>query len=506
MLVRCLRLFLTLLLGLTATVLAAPPEPLNDRQQAVLNGLARDRYSGRWTELTTNQLADMHRRADAYLTDLRRYHLPGGLVASAEFSDTNRTSVVRYHGIEDSAAWTGFALAAHSFRYAVTRDTQAFEDIRKSLAGVELLLQVSGRPGYLPRFVGPAKDEAYAKFYATWGGADPTRPGFGKLAFQGTGTNSHLVWLGGPSREQYSGVNFGLMWVYLLVQRETAIRARAAGAIELMLERLEQDDGRIDDGQGNRTFVTPLLETTLLRSGATVNATKYRLKFEAKAKDFFDSTTFSPLIRYADYAPNVFNFANLAILSKLEQNNAGRKLMFQERLNQMMRDAEPHLNPFFAGCYAGAFDRLPTGAALTVTLQGVLFEFPAPPRWAASRDHAPQMEERQLLTANDRKWSKLALPIAERPPAPFQWASSPFELSGGAGPLVAHPGVDYLIAFWMGRDATIISSEDAPPPVAAASTRRSGRTAATNAPARATGTNSTPLPRATNAPVRSPTP
>lgn len=467
-------------------VRAGAAEPLTERQRVILANLAKDRYGGRWTELTTNQLADLHQRADAYLRDLRRYHLPGGLVASVEFSDTNRTSVVAYHALEDSAAWTSFAIAAHAFRFSVTRDPRSFEDIRASLTGLELLLKVSGRPGYLARFAGPANDPAYARFYATWGGPDPTRAGFGKLAFPGTGTNAHLVWLGGPSREHLAALNFGLMAAYQLAQRDVEIRNRVAAAIQLVVERLREDHNRLDDGQGNLTFLTPLLETALFRSAATVNSTKFRVEFEAKAKEFLTGGFTVPLQRYANYTPNVFNFASLITLSRQEQSESSRRLLFQERLNQLMREAEPHLNPFFAGCYAGAFERLPNMAALTVTLQGMLYDFPAPPRWATPVD-LTQATEIPIVEANHQRWSKLALPTGARPPAPFQWAASPFALKGGAGSLVAHPGVDFLLPFWMGRDATLISSEDVPQTAQAASgrtTRPASRPGTTNAPAR----------------------
>jgi hypothetical protein len=138
----------------------AAAEPLTDRQRTVLKGLARDRYNGRWIDLTTNQLTAMRQRADSYLADMAKHYLVGGLVVSARFADTIRSAVSRQEAAEDSAAWTGLRLSAPTFRYIVSRETNAFGDLRRSLDGIDRLLRVSGEPGYLARFCARADDPA----------------------------------------------------------------------------------------------------------------------------------------------------------------------------------------------------------------------------------------------------------------------------------------------------------------------------------------------------------
>ncbi len=454
------RSFFIALLGFVAAGLPGfgqSANALTDRQRTVLNGLARDRYTGRWVELNTNQLAAMHRRSDAYLADLRRYHRVDGLIVSARFADTNRSRITRYEATQDSAAWTAISLAAYTFRYVVTRDTEMFKDLRASLDGIDRLLNVSGKPGYLARFSARADDPAFRPAYATWGGANPERSGFGKLAFSGSGKYGNEVWLGGPSRDHYAAVNYGLMTTYQLVRDQT-IRSQISNTVTLILNRLEMDGWRIDDGQGNRTYVPPLLQAALLRSAATINPARYRKEFELKAAEYLKLPPPS-VLQYSDYAPNVFNMASLNVLCRLEINEPSRKLLFQERLTEMMRQAESHLNPFLAGCYLEGFEKIPSSSALLVTFQGVLFEFPDPPRWATPLDQS-QDRELAFLDANGQRWSKFTLQLLQRPPAAFQWAASPYQLAGGEGALVSHPGVDYLVAFWIGRDTSLIPSED----------------------------------------------
>ncbi len=417
-------------LALVALVAASPLRAeLSDRQLKALDGITRERFSARWTELGTNELADLRKRADAYLDEVRDHHLVGGQIVSVRYTDTNRTTVERYEALEDSAAWTGLALAMHAYRYAVTRDNRdlvhdnpSLPAIRGLLDGVETLLHASGRPGYLPRFVGRSQNEAYAKFYATYGGADETRKGFGKLAFP-SGTNAPgMVWLGGPSRDQYAALNFGFVTVWQLVRNDLRIRQRVATNITLMLERIEADGGRLDDGKGNLTFITPALGTALFRTGATVRPDLYAAAYDRRVRDLLDQTP-SGMVRYGDSRPGLFSAFNLLSLCRCETNQT-RLLLFQDRLSQLWRDTGPQLNPMVAACYVGAFTRVPNDAYALATLQGILSQFPDPPRWSLAGDNSTNAG---MLTVEvgGVKWSKFAQPLDRRPVAPFQWAFPP---------------------------------------------------------------------------------
>jgi len=485
-----------LLAGTLLSFSARAAEPLTDRQRTVLKGLSRDRYTGRWIDLTTNQLMAMRQRADAYLADLPKHHLPGGLVVSARFADTNRSAVVRYEAAEDSAAWTGLLLSAHTFRYIVSRETNAFGDIRRSLDGIDRLLRVSGKPGYLARFSARADDPAYRPVYAEWGGTDPARNGFGKLAFAGNSPFGKEVWLGGPDRNHYAAVNFGLLTVYQLI-RDQAIRSQVSNSVMLMISRLQKDDWRIDDGYGNRTFVSPLLRAALLRGAATIDPAHHYPEYVKQAEQYLRLPP-PALLQYSDYAPNVFTVASLSLLSRLELNEPNRKLQFEERLTEVMRQVESHLNPFLVACFVESFRKPTISSGIIVTLQGVMYEFPDPPRWGKPVDQTLD-RDLSVIEANGEKWSKFTVQMAQRPPAPFQWADSPYRLRGGHGALVTHPGVDFLTAYWMGREREVIPSEDYVP------LREERRTAAprgTNSTTSASRTNRTDAPKSANSPAK----
>ncbi|HTH48595.1 MAG TPA: hypothetical protein VMB21_13870 [Candidatus Limnocylindria bacterium] len=488
--------FRILWLALVALVATLPLRAeLSERQLKALDGITRERFTARWTELGTNELAELRKRADAYMDELRDRHLVAGQVVSVRYTDTNRTAIERYEDLGDAAAWTGLALAMHAYRYAVTRDNRelvhdnpSLPAIRTLLDGVDTLLRVSGRPGYLPRFAGPAKDPAFAKVLATYGGADENRPGFGRLAFSG-GTNAPgLAWLGGPSRDQYAALNFGFVTIWQLVRNDLRIRQRIATNVILMLDRIEADGGRLDDGQGHITFVTPALGAALWRTGVTISPDRFGAAYDRRASQFLGLTP-TGMIRYGDSRPGLFTAFDLLSLSRLETNQT-RRLLYQDRLSQLWRDCGVQLNPLVAACYVGAFERVPNDAYALATLQGMLSQFPDPPRWSEAHDNSTNAG---ILTVEvgGVKWAKFAQLVDHRPVAPFQWAQSAYVLSGGESAPVTHPGLDYLLAFWMGRDAGVIPSEDALPPLASTFPLRRGSNR-TNTPS---ATNRLTLPR-----------
>ena len=470
---------------------------LSARQLTALDGIARDRFTARWSELGTNDLTHLRQRADAYLEQFQGKYLVGGQVVSLRYTDTNRTAVERYEALDDSAAWTGLALAMHAYRYAVTRDDRlmvqdnpSLPAIRSLLDGVDSLLHASGRPGYVARFSGRAGDESYARFYATYGGVDETRKTLGKLAFAGGPKAPGSVWLGGPSRDQYAALNFGFVTVWHLIYSDPQLRQRLATNITLMLDRIEADGGRLDDGHGHATFVTPTLAAALWRTGATMRPDRYARGYDQRVREFLDLP--SPgMIRYGDSRPGLFAAINLLSLSRLEPPGSTRRLLYQDRLSQLWRDSSAQLNPLVAACYVGAFERAPNDPSALATLQGLLTQFPDPPRWSFARDRATNRAI-PTLVVNGVKWAKNAQLLDRRPVAPFQWAQSAYALSGGDPAPIAHPGLDYLLAFWMGRDAGVIPSEDAPPAVTTTPQERRSNSR-TNASA-ATNRLSRPLP------------
>ena len=460
--------------GLAAVLLALLALParagLNDLQLRTLDGISRDRFTTRWIELNTNELAAARLRAEAYLDNLRDHHLVGGQVVSVRYTDRNRTQVVQYENLADSAMLCGLLLETHSIRFSTTRDDRevihgnpSLPAIRELLSGIEQLIRASGRDGYLPRFVGRADDPAYKPYYANFGGPDPQRAGLGRSAYLGTNAGAKVVWLGEPSREAYAAINLGLASTWHQI-REPSIRNRASNIVCRMLKRISDDGWQLNDGQGHVTFLTPSLTAALLRTGATIRPDLYQREFEKRVPEFL-SLPPPGVVRYGDIRPGVFNMINLFALWHFDTNDT-RKIQYQDRLTQMWHECSPQLNPLLAVSYVSCFVRLPNDPAALAVVQGSVAQFPSPPRWAARTDGSGATN-RPTLTVNGETWSRFALPFDLRPVAPFQWAQSSYMLRGGEDAPVAHPGVDYLLMFWLGRESSLVQPEDAVTQVAA---------------------------------------
>src|SRR5687768_18016820 len=68
--------------------------------------------------------------------------MPYGTVMNPIFQSPDSEIVRTYDNGMDSAIWTGHYLAAESYRYAVTRDPAALENVRNALTGIENLRAV----------------------------------------------------------------------------------------------------------------------------------------------------------------------------------------------------------------------------------------------------------------------------------------------------------------------------------------------------------------------------
>lgn len=505
---------------LLCLALRASAGELSPVQQRVLQGIARDRYAGRWVDLTTNQLLELRKKAEAYDQRLRDRHLPGGMVVSLRFASTNSDEVVSYEALDHSAAWTGLYLAACSYRWAVLHESRNLGDVRSALDGLSRAIQSTGRPGVLPRFAGRAADDLYRKAYSKYGGEDPKRPGFGRLAFRGDGEQANLVWLGGPTREDYAGVNLGLAtaWFYL---RDPKIRGQISNIVQLVVSRMEEDSWKLDDGKGHVTFVDPLLTAAWLRTAATVDPKRFGEKYDRRISDFLKAREDADLpetgmCRYCDAGPGFFRLANLVALNRNETNQT-RRLAFQDMVTKVWQQSQVNLNPWPAVAFLSGFERIPIDSSARSIVQGLLYEYPDPPRWSAARDNSadPLIE---VITADGRPVTRYAQLLGNRPVAPFQWAVSSCEVHGGVDEPVVHPGLDLLLAYWIGRDVAVTPSEDSvapldlklrPTPVKGGRTNAPvGRTnrvdrggSATNTPFRSLGSGRT-SGTSTNAPSR----
>jgi hypothetical protein len=419
---------------------------LSPEQLGVLSAIARQQPIEHWPELTSVQFRELQTNVDAHLLNCRQHHLRNGLVADILFTGYDRGAVAKLDGVGDSATWTGHYLAALSLKFAVTKEDALLNEIDQALIALDVLTRVSGREGYIARYAGPCGDPAYEKYYRDYGaGPDPLRPGFGTWAYLGAGNDTNLVWLGSSSCDPYIGVNLGLATTFRLV--EAGHRARVRALIELITDRLIQDRWLIDDGHGHITAATPSMVAAQLSTAVMVNPQKYQALYRQRAVLLGPP---SPLNESEHYTSNNLTFITQYLLAVLETDLA-QKAKYQQMMKTLWTQSSHHLNPWFAALYTCATGDTSNPIA-RATIQGVLFQFPEPPRWAKIIDNRTRPDI-EVVGFGDNIRSKFALSIQVRPVSDFMWQRSPFELTGGSAVPLQYPGIDAFLPYWLARQS-----------------------------------------------------
>ena len=182
--------------------------------------------------------------AIAISKNIRARHMPFGTILDPIFATPESEEIVGYTHCGDSAIWTGHYLAAEAFHYKATGDPDALDSVRVALSGLEGLLDVTGT-NLLSRCLFPVNSE-YAQAMIQ------------EEASHGLYQNTEFgwYWIGGTSRDQYSGVFFGLGVAHDLVD-DPQVRAGIAPLTTLLLDFLRGHDWnvRMPNGSISTTFI-----------------------------------------------------------------------------------------------------------------------------------------------------------------------------------------------------------------------------------------------------------
>lgn len=147
-------------------------------------------------------------KSEHFETDMAMYHLNGpGLFSGAEFNSKGK--FVQYTLDGDGSLWTGMYLGAMAMKYKMTKDNEALEQVKKSLRGLMLLMDVTGN-----------KEEFARSAVAYKEGAS-----LGEKLHRGTGEYSNVIWLEGGNNDMFKGIIHGFIWAYnILPDSEQKLR------------------------------------------------------------------------------------------------------------------------------------------------------------------------------------------------------------------------------------------------------------------------------------------
>src|SRR5579884_829656 len=181
--------------------------------------------------------------AVAISKNIENRHFPHYTLLDPIFDSPTGNQIVSYTRCGDSALWTGFYLAAESFRYKVTQSSDALAAAERALAGIQSLVDVTGN-NLLARCLLPDT--------SPYGPAIESEEAHNGIYRSGPGN----VWVGNTSRDQYSGVLFGLGVAYEMID-DSAVRSSVAALVTRLVQFLKDHGWTVvlPDGTITATFL-----------------------------------------------------------------------------------------------------------------------------------------------------------------------------------------------------------------------------------------------------------
>jgi len=349
-----------------------------------------------------------------------------------------------YTQAADNAIWTGHYLAAESFRYSVTTSADALANISKAVKGITALIDVTGT-GLLARFLIPLSSP-YAESVL---GEEAASHGRHDVTYNGV----PYGWLGNTSRDQYSGVFFGLGVAYSLVA-DVAIRKEIRRDVSHMLKFLVRNgwNVRMPDGTISTTFAgRPDQQLSFLQVGRLVDPAKwdapYRLARTAYASSVglpISSECLDPYGSYYKFNLDHINFYNLI---RLEEPGTPRNF-YLSAFTMLRNCTRSHQNAHFNMIERGLQGASSTRDAETVNMLGLWLLRPRRNIYVDNTGKYPACGTNRACSP---------IPVNDRYPTDFLWQRSPFQLSGGEDGTVPTPGVDYILPYWMARYYQVVT-------------------------------------------------
>jgi hypothetical protein len=483
-----------------------------------------DSVTQSWIEPVDDGVDQLHNRARVYLPWLRERMMPAGGVMATVFTDTRFETVSSYGGERDPAIWTGAYLAAEALRYLSTGAADARSQLAETLRVLHRWWNLPGDPGYLARFAAsadsdpavlstlPAGDEEVHLGTLYEGQSWNWRGNVSRDQYQGVLLGYSLAYdaLSDPALREMIRADLVEFAEQLMQRQERDVVIQINGQrFELTLELenavyLEQEmrDGKptleIDietgDVRGYGVLVfwprptdyirqipgfgwLPAIElpTQAIQLAATFRAAlqvsadvpEYSARHQAIA-DYYERHVADWLELAKDWrmrqdCGDAYHGINIAFMpaytwARLETNASRRAQIRRDVLQARLWPAvEDDKNVFFAFLYAS---QAPTGTEVSPIIAShaaQLAGFRAAPHQAVAVDLTGVYPEDPDCPGQ----SAIAIDVSQRVPASFIWQDKPFDWYDPGFERRLFGGVDYLLAYWLGRYSGFID-DDAP--------------------------------------------
>jgi hypothetical protein len=342
-----------------------------------------------------------------------------------------------YTQAADNAIWTGHYLAAESYRYRVTRSADALANARKALVGITALIDVTGTD-VLARFLIP-RSSPYADAIL----AEEAHEGIYEATYKG----EPYAWLGNTSRDQYSGIFFGLGVAYDMIA-DAAMRTEIRSDVSRMLTYLLSNGWSVmmPDGTPSTTFIgRPDQQLSFLQVGRRVDPARWDAVYQAERAALAATVPLPIQAECGDPHGSYYKFnldhINLYNLIRLEEPGPFLTI-YLSAFTTLRTCTRTHGNAHFNTIETGLLGRNKARDDETATLLTLWLERPR-------RDYFVDNTGKYPACGPNRSCTPIA--VNDRYTTDFLWQRSPFQLAGGGSGTIETPAVDYILPYWMGR-------------------------------------------------------
>jgi hypothetical protein len=351
----------------------------------------------------------------------------------------------------DSAEWTGLYALSQAWRYKVTGEPAALQNVRRITAAEVQLVDITGQPGEFARTLRASTSAAPAGLWR-----------------RGQGPHTGVDWMEGGNNDMLKG---------LLVTGIAAIEALPAGDPQSLdmarvLSSLWRHSSVVRDGKYNEQNTAGVVSAI---RGAGPERDRYH---RIRKNPFLNLYTVAHAAGYyyygvSDWSGAQLELHTLLVRARLAELHGKRLSALTDKLGirraaQRQRKVRRATHDLAAAGLAklpwpwSAYDH--SGAVW------VLREMPFP-RPLLSTHHVlradvsvspyPELPwKRDWVQSRSRARAIVAPPYFETQLGNYYWKNNPFPALDGEGGGVAWSAADYLFAYWMGRAYGVIGPND----------------------------------------------
>ena len=379
-----------------------------------------------------------------------------GMVAFPVFDKDGK--IVDHNADYDSALWTGQYIASQFFRYQVTKESAALENIKRSAQALTTLVEISNDPKEFARALLPVGKKP-----------DPANQGW----VEGLGRFSSMQYNCLGNNDMIRGIIMGLLFANeVLPSSEAALKSE----IEKSIKQLAEQSRVVKSKATHR----------LTAYGAAFLITgeeKYRKAYEDLATQF--DTGLAAQVHFPKDVGGISDWSgnNLGIAQDVLRTYIAHRMNSKDAtvaLHSSYLDWKDIQNyrfaPYVFFLKGENSSRNPVDAEKLQEAVFILHEFPGSKPVNAFRIDHSISDDFTLSPYPSQPWkfidknrpvalgyqSLVSYPLFQSAALTSHWAwrESPFSFRADQDALQGYSGADYLFAYWMGRYYAVLTEND----------------------------------------------